>query len=82
MICDNCMHFKNEESSVCRCTEGKIIGVMYIGLFNDCVYWNENTKIRCKAKCTIRDEFKLYVCESHCQYKKKIKKKEVVSRCE
>ena len=77
MICQECCHYKFDDNSICRCTEGKIIGILYIGLFNDCVYWNNDTNSRCKAKCsfTLFDDYKikLDLCENHTKHKTKSK---------
>jgi hypothetical protein len=81
MICQECCHYKFDDNSICRCTEGKIIGILYIGLFNDCVYWNNDTNSRCKAKCSFTTLFsqgesyklKLDLCENHTKHKTKSK---------
>lgn len=58
-ICDECMHKKVNDK--CRCTEGKIKGIMYIGIMKGCISFNEKTKLRCKKK--VNEE--MYVCEKH-----------------
>ena len=81
MICDECMHLKKELTDKCRCTEGKIIGVMYIGMVDGCIFYDSNNNKRCKKPCVYDDEneFTLFSCIKHIKKdKKKDKKKESV----
>lgn len=69
------MHLKKELTDKCRCTEGKIIGVMYIGMVDGCIFYDSNNK-RCKKQCAYDDEneFTLLSCNKHKKKDKKDKK--------
>lgn len=63
MLCDECCHLIY--NNICRCTEGKVIGCMYIELNDGCIFYDNEIKKRCKNK-TIETEFgKLDMCIQH-----------------
>jgi hypothetical protein len=68
-ICDECLHMVFE-SGICRCTEGKIIGCMYIGLAEGCTYYDISTKKRCKNRVVETENGKMYMCIEHGSKKK------------
>ena len=69
IICDECLHmvFENE---ICRCTEGKVIGCMYIGLVEGCTYYDISTNKRCKKRVIETENGKLFMCIEHGSKKK------------
>lgn len=69
-FCNECLHMVFENCR-CRCTEGKIIGCMYIGLAEGCVYYDISTKKRCKNRVVETENGKMYMCIEH-DLKKKV----------
>lgn len=75
-LCDECMHLKFEkENSRCRCTEGKVIGIIHIGLVENCIYYDETTKKRCKGRVVETEWGKTCMCIEHTNKKKTTKTK-------
>lgn len=68
-ICDECLHMVFE-NGLCRCTEGKVIGCMYIGLAEGCTYYDTQTKKRCKNRVVETENGKMYMCIEHGSKKK------------
>jgi hypothetical protein len=68
-ICDECMHMVFE-NGICRCTEGKVIGCMYIGLVEGCTYYDISTNKRCKKRVIETENGKLFMCIEHGSKKK------------
>lgn len=68
-ICDECMHMVFE-NGICRCTEGKVIGCMYIGLVEGCTYYDISTNKRCKKRVIETENGKLFMCIEHSSKKK------------
>jgi len=58
------------ENGLCRCTEGKVIGCMYIGLIEGCTYYDISTKKRCKNRVVETENGKMYMCIEHGSKKK------------
>lgn len=67
-ICDECCHLICENR--CRCTESKVIGSMYIGMIEGCIYYDTETKKRCKNRVVETENGKLYMCNGHSSRKK------------
>lgn len=68
-ICEECMHMVFE-NGICRCTEGKVIGCMYIGLVEGCTYYDISTNKRCKNRVIETENGKLFMCIEHGSKKK------------
>lgn len=62
-LCNECCHLVYKDQ--CRCTEGEVIGSMYIGLIDGCIFYDTKINKRCKNK-TIETEYgKLDMCIKH-----------------
>lgn len=68
-ICEECMHMVFE-NKICRCTEGKVIGCIYIGLVEGCTYYDISTNKRCKKRVIETENGKLFMCIEHGSKKK------------
>lgn len=68
-LCQECLHIVFEDC-LCRCTEDKIIGCIYIGLAEGCTYYDTQTKKRCKKRVVETENGKLYMCIEHSSKKK------------
>ena len=69
MLCEECLHMVFEDNR-CRCTEGKVIGCMYIGMAKGCIYYNISTNKRCKNRVIETGYGKMYMCIEHNSKKK------------
>jgi hypothetical protein len=58
------------ENGLCRCTEGKVIGCIYIGLVEGCTYYDISAKKRCKKRVIETENGKLLMCVEHGSKKK------------
>ena len=67
-LCQECLHMIFED--ICRCTEGRVIGCMYIGLVEGCIYYDIQTKKRCKNRVIETENGKLHMCIEHGSKKK------------
>ena len=70
-ICQECCHLIFE--NCCRCTEGKIIGCMYIDMVEGCIFYDTFTNTRCKDRVIETEYGKLSLCTEHTLNKKKKK---------
>lgn len=68
-MCDECLHMVFE-NRICRCTEGKVIGYMYVGLAEGCIYYDISTKKRCKNRVIETENGKMFMCIEHDSKKK------------
>mgnify|MGYP000612576356 CR=1 FL=1 len=69
-ICNECCHLKSETFCICRCTENKIIGCMYIELMEGCIFYDIELKKRCKNKVIETENGKMHLCIDHGSKKK------------
>jgi len=77
-LCQECLHLIFDDR--CRCTEGKVIGCMYIGLVENCIYYDENSKKRCKGRVVETEWGKTCMCSEHTHtYKNKKSNKTKIS---
>lgn len=67
-ICEECLHIMFDK--ICRCTEDKVIGCMYIGLVEGCIYYDIQTKKRCKNRVVETENGKMFMCIQHASKKK------------